>query len=375
MSRQFGAGHLMYTLTGVAIAGVTAVAGVTAITNTAANLKPDYSIGVSPTSATVQQGQVASYAVTLTAGTAWNAATQIALSTSSLPKNSSACFVVGTAACAATASATAGTPVTVRVTTNASTPTGSTSFNVDASGAQQKHSVTPTLVVNPASGFGLSLTPSSVSVDQGSTSGVTVAISRTDFTGAVALSSPDLPKGVTATFTPASATGDSSTMTLTASSSAVVGTSPFTVVGTAANQSTQYAGGQITVNGPTKRSFAVSGSVTQLLTPDTSYPIDVTVDNSGNNQDLAVDNLTVTVSAVTQAAGAVGPCTTADFTTVQYSGAYPLTVPSGAARTLSGLSVPSTAWPRIQMLDTGSNQDGCINASITLSYTGTGHGG
>jgi hypothetical protein len=154
-----------------------------------------------------------------------------------------------------------------------------------------------------------------------------------------------------------------------------VGTAPFTVVGVAAGQPTQYAGAQVSVVGPTKRSFAISGTATGLLMPGASTPIDLSIDNTSNNQNLLVDNLSVSVSGVTRASGVTAACTPSDFAVVQYSGGYPLTVPAGSTRTLSALSVPVANRPQLQMLDTSSNQDGCKNASLTLSYNGTGHGG
>jgi hypothetical protein len=377
MSRHYSAAHLMYTLTGVAIVGVAAVAGVTAF-NPTADTKPDYSIGISPTSANVLQGGTASYGVTLAGGSGWTGSTPISLSTSGLPKGASACFVVGSAPCATTAnSSTASTnSITVQVTAGATTATGSSTFSVNANGANQKHSATGTLVVNAAARFSLGISPTSVTVEAGGTATLAVSIARSGgFTGAVTLSAPDLPKNVTATFSPAVPTGDTSTMTISAASNASVATSSFTVTGTATGQSTQYAGGQLTVAGATKRAFTVNGSLTGVLSPGAMSPIDLAIDNSANNQDLAVDNLTVSLTSVTPAADAIGTCTTADFTVVPYRGAYPLTVPAGATRHLSDLNVGVEQQPALHMLDTSLNQDGCKNARVSLSYTGTGHGG
>jgi hypothetical protein len=46
----------------------------------------------------------------------------------------------------------------------------------------------------------------------------------------------------------------------------------------------------------------------------------------------------------------------------------PVAVPSGGQVTLSGSNAPS-----IQMNDSGSNQDVCQRATLTLSYVGSGH--
>src|SRR5262249_2713516 len=60
----------------------------------------------------------------------------------------------------------------------------------------------------------------------------TISIARTGgFTGSVAFSAGGLPTGVTATFSPASTTGNSATVTLAASSSATLGAATGTVTG------------------------------------------------------------------------------------------------------------------------------------------------
>jgi hypothetical protein len=71
-----------------------------------------------------------------------------------------------------------------------------------------------------------------VSVTQGAAATSTIGIARTNFTSAVALSASGLPSGVTATFNPASATGASSVVTFTASTTAGPGPTNVTITGT-----------------------------------------------------------------------------------------------------------------------------------------------
>jgi hypothetical protein len=82
----------------------------------------------------------------------------------------------------------------------------------------------------------------------------------------------------------------------------------------------------------------------------------------------------VTVHAVTRAASAVGPCSTADYAVTQYSGPYPLTVPGSGTASLSTLGVASSAQPKVTMLNTATNQDGCKGATLALAYSGSGQG-
>jgi hypothetical protein len=81
--------------------------------------------------------------------------------------------------------------------------------------------------------FTLSTTPSALSVLQGGSGTSTIIVNPADgFTGTVSLGISDLPSGVTATFNPTS-TGITSTLTLTASSSATTGSpTTLTVTGT-----------------------------------------------------------------------------------------------------------------------------------------------
>jgi hypothetical protein len=81
--------------------------------------------------------------------------------------------------------------------------------------------------------FTLSASPTSGSVAQGSAGVLTVNISRLNgFTSSVAFTASGLPSGVTASYSPSSTTGNSSTLTLTVSGSATVGTSTITITGT-----------------------------------------------------------------------------------------------------------------------------------------------
>jgi hypothetical protein len=84
---------------------------------------------------------------------------------------------------------------------------------------------------NPAD-FTLTASPASLAVAPGSFGTSTITVNATGgFSGTVALSASGLPSGVTASFNPASTT-TSSTLTLTASSSATVGSANVTITGT-----------------------------------------------------------------------------------------------------------------------------------------------
>lgn len=80
--------------------------------------------------------------------------------------------------------------------------------------------------------FSLKAEPAAVTVAQGGTAKVTIAITRTNHTDAVRFTAKGLPAGVTATFDPVSATGASATLTLTVAPDAAPATATITVEGT-----------------------------------------------------------------------------------------------------------------------------------------------
>jgi hypothetical protein len=99
-----------------------------------------------------------------------------------------------------------------------------------------------TTAAPPAGSFTLSISPSTLSIEQGQSGEATVDIERTGgFTAAVSLAVGGVPAGVTATVTPASAAGSSATVNLTASGTATVGSATLTVTGSAEGVADQTA--------------------------------------------------------------------------------------------------------------------------------------
>jgi hypothetical protein len=207
-----------------------------------------------------------------------------------------------------------------------------------------------------------------------------VAVVRTaPFAGAVALSTTALPTGVTAAFNPtttaATAGTSSSTLKLSVSTRGKDGSYSVPIVGTYTSPSGQryYAYGQLqlVVNSKqTAQPFGLSGTVNKPLAPGSAaQPVDLTISNS-NAQQLPVTNLSVMV----QGTSAGSACDRTNFAVTQYSGPYPLTVPAGQTRALSSLGVPSSAWPKLQMVNLPRNQDGCKATTVSLDYSGSAQG-
>jgi endoglucanase len=99
--------------------------------------------------------------------------------------------------------------------------------------------------------YSLGAAPTALTVNRGGTGSVSISIARSGgFTGSVALSATGLPAGVTASFSPASTTGNTSTLTLTASSSATLGNATITINGSNATVGARSAQVTLTVANP-----------------------------------------------------------------------------------------------------------------------------
>jgi len=119
-------------------------------------------------------------------------------------------------------------------------------------------------------------------------------------------------------------------------------------------------------------SFSISGDVAEPFFPGGSAPLDLEISNPLDT-DLSVSDLVVEVDAV-DAPNATDdlPCTVDDFAVEQLSLRHDLIVAAGTTTALTDLGVPAEDLPRVLMLDTASNQDGCKGASFALAYSAVG---
>jgi len=147
--------------------------------------------------------------------------------TSSLPTGVTASF--------SPASTTGNASALTLAASNTAT-TGQATVTITGVSGGLTHSIPISLTVNapPTPDFTLSASPASLTINQGASGTSTITITRTGgFTSSVALSaSAGLPAGVTASFNPASATGNSSVLTLTVPSATPTGSSTVTITGT-----------------------------------------------------------------------------------------------------------------------------------------------
>jgi hypothetical protein len=195
---------------------------------------PDFTIGASPSSVTVNQGSNATSTITITSLNGFNSATT--LSASGLPGGLTAAFSTNPVTPPANGSAAS----TLTLTASSSATTGTATVTITGTSGSTTHTRTISLTVNTAAqpNFTIGASPSSVTLTQGGNGATTVTItSQNSFSSATTLSASGLPSGVTAAFstnpvTPPANGSASSTLTLTASATATIGTATVTVTGT-----------------------------------------------------------------------------------------------------------------------------------------------
>lgn len=339
------------------------------------NPKPGITVQVSPASQSVQQGQGAPYTVSVTSTGGFKGTVNLSLA--GLPSGATGTFSPSSVTLGSGTTAT----TTLNIATAETTPAGTSSLTITGTSGKTSGKVTAGLTVNSraSSAFSVAVTPGSVTVPPGATAVYTLQLARNNFTSPITFSvQGDLPAGVTASFSPNPATGNSATLQVATTATSRNGSYSLHLVGigkdSAGNEQYALAAVELVLDSTIKQ-FVLSGDVPGSLSPGSSAGLDLQVNNP-NKKGLSLTNISVAVAGVTRSADAVSrslPCSAADFTVTQYSGPYPLAAPPGTS-SLSGLGIEPLAWPQVGMLDTSVNQDGCKGATLQLSYSGSGQG-
>src|SRR5579864_3069537 len=222
---------------------------------------PDFSVGASPSSLTINQGSNGTSTITVTSLNGFNSATT--LSASGLPRGVTAAFSTNPVTPPANGTAAS----TLTLTASSTATTGTATVTITGTSGSLVQTTTISLTVNTAAqpNFTIGASPSSVTVTQGGNGTSTITItSQNSFNSATTLSATGLPSGVTAAFstnpvTPPANGSATSTLTLTASATATTGTATVTVTGTSGSltHSTTIA---LTVNSSTGTQTAVYDS-------------------------------------------------------------------------------------------------------------------
>jgi uncharacterized protein (TIGR03382 family) len=213
-------GALSFTVNGTGPAGVRSAAGSVTVAD-------DFSLGISPSSASLPaQGRV-SYSVT-TAVTS-GSPEPIALSVSGLPAGVSGSF--------SPASISAGALATLTLAGSPSAALGSSSFNITGTSSSASHFASASVTV--VSDFSLALTPATRSIPSGSSAAYAITTAVTAGPAqSLSLSVSGLPAGLSAQISPAALTaGSPATLTVTAAADSAGGSFPFTLVASGASAS------------------------------------------------------------------------------------------------------------------------------------------
>lgn len=120
------------------------------------------------------------------------------------------------------------------------------------------------------------------------------------------------------------------------------------------------------------RPLTIRGTVDGLLAPGVTRPVDLRLGNP-NATAIEVTQLWVSVIGIDRAdsACAVEP----NYRVQQFTGRYRrLVIPARGSRALSEV-YPVDQWPQLEMVETGTNQNACKGATLTLRYEGTARGG
>jgi hypothetical protein len=370
--RALGSAH---AATKLVIAGLLLLLTAAGVAYAAQPAKPGITLGISPASQSITRGKAATYTVAITSTGGF--AGKVTLTASGLPTGASAAF---SAPAVTLMSGSTGTS-TLTISTTSSTPIASSSITVKGGGSVNG-SVSAGLTVNLplSSSLTMTTTPASVTMAAGSTAVYGVQLARTNFPGAVTFAVlGGLPSGATAAYTPNPTTANTSTLQITTSATGAEGTFTLYLVSYGKNPSgsTQFAYSSVTlVVTASGKPFTISGNLPGALAPGISRPMNLTLTNP-NKKALSITNLTVTLKTVTRTAYAIAhnqPCTAADYAVAQYSGSYPLAVPANSSTSLSSLGISTSAQPKVSMLNTALNQDGCKGSTLTLAYSGSGQG-
>jgi hypothetical protein len=129
---------------------------------------------------------------------------------------------------------TTGTTSTLTLNVAANTTPGIYTLTVRGTSAGQTDRVSSlqvTVTAAPGS-IAVALTPSTISVQQGSSGIVNVALTRVNFTADVTFSATGAPGGVTVAFNPVTTPASATVATITVAAGAAVGTTPITITAT-----------------------------------------------------------------------------------------------------------------------------------------------
>ena len=238
---------------------VTGTSGtLSATTDVALNMLPNYcfQLYISPIPFALVQGTSTTAPITIAPGSEGSFTGSVTLSAPQLPTGVTASFSPNPAV---------GSSL-MTLTTSSTAPLGTFWGDVAGSAAgcgETQFLFTPTITATPVPTFTVGSSTAALYLTRGSSTTATITVTPLNgFVGSVILAAPQLPVGVTASFSPNSTTGGSSVMTLTASNSAAVGPWGLQVAGISSKGSVVPVEMALTVN--PLPAFTISASPTSL---------------------------------------------------------------------------------------------------------------
>lgn len=299
---------------------------------------PNPAIGVTATTATatVARGATATFPITVSRTGGYQG--PVTLVAEGVPTDVVASFAPSNLPNGTTAS-------TLSLTVGANAAAVASTITVRASGTgvtAQTTTVTLTVTAPTASITVSTGTMTAASVTQGASATVPLTLTRTNFTGDIALAVTGLPTGVTASFAPGSPLPNgvnATTLTLTAAANATVGTSNVTVTASGTGVTPQTAVFALTVAASTTPGFTVAAApATLTVVAGQGATSTVTLARQGGfagDVAVAVTGAPAGVTAVLAPPSLTGAATTSTLTIATTSatapGSYTLTLTGSAA--------------------------------------------
>jgi len=322
-----------------------------------------FSLAVSPTQRTLQQGSSNYYDVQLLPTASFSSS--VALTTKGLPAGTTGAFA------SPSVSKSTSTTSRLNVSVTANAHAGVFHFTIEGTSGKSRYDVVVQLTIQAApgtTGFTLALSPSQQQVAAGAETTFALGIARTNFDGVpINLTVTGLPQDANPSFDINPAYGNGSTLTITTNELTTPdGNFEFTVTGTGGSPTptTAKVKGHLVVNTPPGKTFGISGDGASFHPGGAKQSIDLVLSNP-NDKPILITSLIVKIAGADQAG-----CGASDYDLRQYTGGYPLRIEKKSTRSLSALGVPSEQWPSLQLLNQPWNQDGCKGATLTLAYSG-----
>ncbi len=201
---------------------------------------PSFTITPAPNALTVQQG--ASGTSTLTIGRT-NFTGNVTLSLDTPPAGVTGTFAPGT---------TAGTTSTFTVNVGGNTAPGNYTLTIrgTANGITDKTAQIALTVTAAPGSIGISLSPASLTIQQGLSGQATANLARTNFPGDVTFAASGAPGGITVTFSPTTTTASATTVNIAVAQGQATGTYPVTITASGTGVTNATATLSVTVSSP-----------------------------------------------------------------------------------------------------------------------------